>query len=167
MGVSIMVKHKTHLYTVQMKWTGNLGTGTSSYRAYSRNHEISVPGKPTVLGSSDPAFRGDPTRYNPEDMLVTALSTCHLLSYLHLCAVSGIVVVDYTDEPVGTMAETEDGGGHFTEVILHPRAVLKAGADLQLAEQLHEQAHHLCFIASSVNFPVLCEPTFAIEPITV
>src|SRR5947208_2288807 len=116
-----MGPHKSHTYTVQMKWTGNLGTGTSSYRAYSRNHEISVQGKPMIPGSSDPAFRGDPARYNPEDMLVAALSTCHLLVYLHLCADSGITVVDYTDDPMGTMVETEDGGGYFTEVTLRPR----------------------------------------------
>ncbi len=161
-----MGREKTHTYTLQMKWTGNLGTGTSSYRAYSRNHEFLAEGKPMVAGSSDPAFRGDPARYNPEEMLVSALSTCHMLSYLHLCAVSNIVVVDYTDEPLGKMMETDDGGGHFTQVTLRPRIVVKPGADLALARQLHEQAHHLCFIASSVNFPVTCEPTFEVEPVT-
>jgi organic hydroperoxide reductase OsmC/OhrA len=158
-----MGQHKTHTYTVQMKWTGNLGTGTSSYRAYSRNHEISAEGKPPLLGSSDPAFRGDPARYNPEEMLVASLSTCHMLWYLHLCADSGLTIVDYTDEPLGTMAETEEGGGHFTEVTLRPRVVFKASVDLQLARQHHDRAHELCFIASSVNFPVQCEPTFLFE----
>jgi organic hydroperoxide reductase OsmC/OhrA len=160
-----MGKQKIHTYAVQMTWTGNLGTGTSSYRAYSRNHEIQAEGKPMIPGSSDPAFRGDPTRYNPEELLVVSLSTCHLLWYLHLCATAGIVVVDYTDDPVGTMVETEDGGGHFTEVTLRPQAVLKAGADLQLAKQLHDQAHQMCFIANSVNFPVRCVPTFVVEPL--
>ncbi len=158
-----MGRQKTHTYTVQMTWIGNLGTGTSSYRAYSRNHEFRVEGKPIIAGSSDPAFRGDPGRYNPEEMLVAALSTCHMMSYLHLCATAGIIVEAYSDEPVGTMIETEDGGGHFTEVILQPRILLESGMDLQKARQLHSQAHHLCFIASSVNFPVHCEPTFTDE----
>jgi organic hydroperoxide reductase OsmC/OhrA len=150
-------KSKQHEYSVTVQWTGDLGTGTSGYRAYKRDHEISAPGKPAIPGSSDPAFRGDPSRYNPEEMLVASLSTCHMLWYLHLCAEAGVVVTGYVDEPRGVMAETEDGGGHFTEVVLRPRVRLAAGADPELAKGLHEKAHHLCFIASSVNFPVTCE----------
>jgi organic hydroperoxide reductase OsmC/OhrA len=151
--------HKEHFYSVNLQWTGNLGQGTSNYRAYSRNHEISASRKPTVLASSDPAFRGDDSRYNPEDLLVASLSACHMLSYLHLCAVAGIVVTDYQDQAKGTMVETEDGGGHFTQVTLRPVVKVALGADFDLAQQLHDKAHHLCFIASSVNFPVLCEPS--------
>jgi organic hydroperoxide reductase OsmC/OhrA len=155
--VTVSQKSKQHEYSVTVKWTGDLGTGTSGYRAYKRDHEISAPGKPVIPGSSDPAFRGDPSRYNPEEMLVASLSTCHMLWYLHLCAEAGIVVTGYVDEPRGVMAETEEGGGRFTEVVLRPRVRLAAGADPALAQRLHEKAHDLCFIASSVNFPVTCE----------
>jgi organic hydroperoxide reductase OsmC/OhrA len=140
-----------------VRWTGDLGTGTSGYRAYKRDHEISAPGKPVIPGSSDPTFRGDPARYNPEEMLVATLSTCHMLWYLHLCAEAGIVVTAYTDEPRGWMSEAEDGGGSFTEVALRPRVRVTSGADPEKAKELHERAHHLCFIARSVNFPVTCE----------
>jgi organic hydroperoxide reductase OsmC/OhrA len=155
--------HKSHSYSIKLKWTGNLGTGTANYRAYGRNHEISAAGKPVLLTSSDTAFRGDAARYNPEDLLVASLSSCHMLSYLHLCAVAGIVVTGYQDDAEGTMVQTDDGGGHFTEVTLHPAVKVGPGADTALALQLHEKAHHLCFIANSVNFPVLCEASIEVE----
>jgi len=148
-----------HYYTVQMQWTGNLGTGTSDYRSYARDHQISAQGKPIIEGSADPAFRGDRDRYNPEDLLVAALSSCHMLSYLHLCAVSKIVVTDYRDEAIGTMVETTGGGGRFSAVVLRPVVTISAESDAGLATQLHEKAHALCFIATSVNFPVSCEPS--------
>src|SRR5262249_8016999 len=151
---------KKHSYSIVTKWTGNRGTGTNRYDAYSRAHEISVAGKPVIPCSSDPKFRGERDRYNPEEMLVAALSGCHMLWFLHLSAVSGIVVSTYEDAASGTMIETEDGGGHFAEGILRPRTTLQPGADLDLAKQLHDRAHHLCFIANSVNFPVRCEPIF-------
>jgi len=152
-------QHKEHHYSVQVRWTDDLGTGTSGYRAYKRDHEISAAGKPPILGSSDPAFRGDPSRYNPEELLVASLSTCHMLWYLNLCAEAGIVVKGYADEPIGKMAETADGGGRFIEVVLRPRVMVAAGADQDLAQRLHEKAHHLCFIANSVNFPATCQAT--------
>lgn len=150
--------NKTHQYQVEVKWTGNTGQGTAGYRAYDRAHEISVAGKPIIPGSSDPAFRGDPTRYNPEELLVASLSTCHMLWYLHLCADAKIVVTEYRDNPIGIMTETKDGGGRFTEVMLKPVVTVAAGSDSALVEQLHEKAHHLCFVAKSMNFPVRCEP---------
>ena len=149
---------KQHHYTVQVTWTGNLGEGTSGYRAYSRNHEIAAVGKPVLPGSSDPTFRGDPARYNPEEFLVSSLSTCHMLWYLHLCAEAQIVGLHYTDDATGVMAERSDGGGRFTEVMLRPHVVIAFDGDLARAEKLHERAHDLCFIANSVNFPVRCEP---------
>jgi len=155
--------HKEHSYSTNVSWTGNLGQGTSSYRTYARDHEISAPGKPTVPASSDPAFRGDQSRYNPEELLVASLSACHMLSYLHLCAVSGIVVTDYQDEAKGIMVETAGGGGHFTQVTLRPAVKVTHSSNSDLALQLHEKAHHLCFIANSVNFPVLCEPSIEVE----
>ena len=145
---------KTHAYEAEVIWTGNLGTGTSGYKAYSRDHVIRAGSKPEIPGSSDPSFRGDATRYNPEDMLVASLSACHMLWYLHLCMANKIVVEDYRDHAVGTMVETADGGGHFESVTLRPRIIVAAGGDLALAERLHEEAHAKCFIANSVNFPV-------------
>jgi len=147
-----------HHYTVTVNWTGNTGTGTSSYAAYSRNHVIQAEGKPDVPGSSDPAFRGDPARWNPEDMLVASLSACHKLWYLHFCAVEGITVEAYRDEAQGTMAEDPARGGAFTRVTLRPEVTIRAGDDAALAAELHDRAHHFCFIANSVNFPVRCEP---------
>jgi organic hydroperoxide reductase OsmC/OhrA len=150
---------KQHRYDVMVTWTGNQGTGTSSYRAYARDHEIAAAGKPPIPGSSDPAFRGDKTRWNPEDMLVASLSSCHMLWYLHLCAVGGVAVTRYLDRAEGTMEEGADGGGRFTRVTLRPEIAVAPGADLAKAKALHEEAHHKCFIANSVNFPVACEPT--------
>ena len=145
---------KQHHYEVQISWTGNLGQGTSGYRAYGRNHEISAAGKPVLHGSSDPAFRGDPSRYNPEDLLVAALSACHMLSYLHLCAVNDLVVTAYVDRASGVMEERPDGSGVFIEVTLRPEVTVSVESDTAKALSLHEEAHHLCFIANSVNFPV-------------
>ncbi len=149
---------KQHLYPIRMTWTGNTGTGTANYRTYDRAHEYSVPGKPVIPGSSDPAFRGDGTRYNPEELLVMAMSSCHMLWYLHLCAEAKVIVTAYDDQAVGTLLEVAATGGHFTEIVLRPTVTLQAGSDAAVAEQLHERAHHLCFVANSVNFPVRCEP---------
>lgn len=145
---------RTHSYEAEVIWTGNQGSGTSGYKAYSRDHVIRAGSKPEIPGSSDPAFRGDPARYNPEDMLVASLSACHMLWYLHLCATNKIVVEDYRDHAQGVMVETADGGGHFESVTLRPRVIIAAGGDLALVERLHAEAHAKCFIANSVNFPV-------------
>jgi organic hydroperoxide reductase OsmC/OhrA len=150
---------KQHHYNLTVQWTGNKGEGTSSYRAYDRNHIILADNKPEILGSSDPAFRGDKTRYNPEELLVASLSTCHMLSYLHLCAVAGVVVVWYTDKAEGIMEETAEGGGHFTEVILYPVVVVSEPSMIEKANELHHRANELCFIANSCNFPVRHQPT--------
>ena len=154
---------KQHHYTAAVRWTGNLGTGTSGYKNYGRDHEISAPGKPIIFGSSDPAFRGDVSRYNPEDLLVASLSTCHMLWYLHLCAVNKVVVIDYQDNATGTMEEAADGGGRFIEVTLQPLVTVSAESDLETAKRLHHEAHEKCFIANSVNFPVKCEPVFRVQ----
>jgi organic hydroperoxide reductase OsmC/OhrA len=149
---------KTHTYTCALTWTGNLGTGTSSYAAYSRDHVFSGAGKPDLPGSSDPAFRGDGRRYNPEELLVAAISSCHMLWYLHLCADAGISVLAYRDEATGAMVEDRAKGGYFTRVVLAPKVTIAKGSDAAKARQLHEGAHAKCFIANSVNFPVACEP---------
>jgi len=153
-----------HQYRVDVTWTGNQGTGTKTYQGYGREHEIRIAGKPTVEGSSDPMFRGDASKYNPEDMLVTALSTCHMLSYLHQAVLAGVVVTAYTDSAEGTM-ETDVHGGHFTEVVLRPVVTITADSDALKAEAAHEAAHHGCFIANSVNFPVRCEPRIIVESV--
>ncbi|MBA3323082.1 MAG: OsmC family protein [Pyrinomonadaceae bacterium] len=150
---------KEHTYKTALIWTGNTGEGTKDYKSYHRDHTISVDHKSDILGSSDPAFRGDTTRHNPEDLLVSSLSACHLLSYLHLCAVNGITVVEYSDNAEGIMQETADGGGHFTEVMLRPAVVITDAAQIDKANELHGEAHRLCFIANSCNFPVRHSPT--------
>jgi len=150
--------HREHRYAVRVDWTGNLGTGTSGYRAYSRDHRIGAGTKPAIPGSSDPAFRGDPARWNPEDMLVASLSACHQLWYLHLCASAGVVVTAYADQAEGVMEEGPDGGGQFSSVVLRPRVTLAPGSDAAKAMALHHEAAEKCFIARSVNFPVRHEP---------
>lgn len=149
---------RQHTYPVVVTWTGNKGTGTSGYRDYGREHELTAEGPEVIAGSSDPAFRGDPSRWNPEQLLVGSLSQCHMLSYLHKCAVAGVVVTEYVDNAVGTMAESADGG-HFTEVTLRPTITVTSPNMVDKAIELHEDAHKSCFIASSVNFPVRHEPT--------
>jgi organic hydroperoxide reductase OsmC/OhrA len=149
---------KLHKYATTVKWTGNLGKGTSGYKDYGREHEISGPGKPMIPGSSDPAFRGDPSRYNPEDLLLASVSTCHMLWYLHLCAVGKVVVLDYQDNAEGVMEEDADGGGRFVEVTLRPAITVTAESDIETAKRLHHDAHEKCFVANSVNFPIRCEP---------
>ncbi len=151
---------RDHSYSVTVTWTGNAGSGTSTYRGFERSHEVVVHGKPVIPASSDPAFRGDPTRYNPEEMLVASLSSCHMLWYLHLCCTEGIVVQAYQDIAEGVMVEAGDGGGRFTEVVLQPEITLAPGANLGRARALHAEAHAKCFIANSVNFPVRHEPVF-------
>ena len=146
---------KEHSYNVQVVWTGNQGEGTAHYRAYSRDHEISGQGKRIPIpGASDPAFRGDPTRYSPEELLVAALSSCHMLWVLHLCADAGIVVTGYRDDAIGTMRENSDGSGEFTRVLLRPKLTVTDPARASELPRLHERAHQLCYISRSVNFPV-------------
>ena len=147
-----------HEYRTHLTWTGASRGPTTSYDAYSRDYVVAVTGKPLLSGSSDTRFRGDPTRHNPEDLLVAALSSCHLLSYLALAARRGLAVVAYEDDASGT-AVLEPDGGHFSEAVLRPRVTIAPGGDEALAMALHERAHHECYIAASVNFPVRCEPT--------
>lgn len=154
---------KQHHYAVRVVWTGNLGTGTESYRGYKRAHEIVATGKPMIDGSADPAFRGDPERWNPEELLVAALSACHKLWYLGLCSQANIVVTSYEDDAEGIMVEEASGAGQFTSVILRPRIIISANSDEAIARSLHHHAHEMCFIARSVNFPVHHEPTIILE----
>lgn len=147
-----------HTYEVTVRWTGNRGEGTRSYTGYGRDHEVEAVGKPVILGSADPAFRGDATRFNPEELLVASLSQCHMLWYLHLCAQAGVIVVDYIDSARGTLRLGPDGRGAFSEVVLAPRVTVTTAEAADIAWGLHRRAYELCFIANSVSFPVRHEP---------
>ena len=150
---------REHTYSATVTWTGNSGAGTAGYKAYTRDHDIGCPGKPLIRGSADPAFRGDAGRHNPEDMLVAALSACHMLWYLHLCSAAGVVVTAYEDTANGVMQTHPPGGeGEFTRVTLRPRVTITAESDAETATRLHAEANANCFVARSVNFPVHHEP---------
>jgi len=151
---------KTHYYKTTMTWTGNTGKGTADYRSYDRDHIISVDGKPVIEGSSDPTFRGNKTKYNPEELLVSSLSACHMLQFLHLCTKADVVVVEYTDNAEGIMEETANGGGHFTSVSLKPHITILGECPADKLNDLHRQANQLCFIAQSCNFPVYHAPVY-------
>jgi organic hydroperoxide reductase OsmC/OhrA len=150
---------KQHHYQATIKWTGNEGTGTDNYKNYERSHQIMIANKATILGSSDVAFRGDKTKHNPEDLLLSSLSACHMLWYLHLCSEAGVIVLDYTDNATGIMVETSTGGGQFIEATLNPTVILAESAMIDKANELHKKANELCFIANSINFPVKHNPT--------
>jgi organic hydroperoxide reductase OsmC/OhrA len=146
---------RTHTYRISNRWTGNLGSGTATYRGYSRDFELEGAGKVAAVPcSSDAYFRGDKARYNTEELLVGCLSGCHMLWVLHLCADAGIVVTEYRDEATGEMVEHADGGGEFVRVTLHPRMTIADAARIDDALALHDRAHELCFLARSMNFPV-------------
>ena len=151
-----------HAYKASIVWTGNQGEGTTTYRAYTRDYDIAADGKPVIKGSADPSYMGDASRYNPEDMLVASVSACHMLWYLHLCAVKGVVIQSYEDHAEGRMAVQKDGAGEFSEIVLRPQITISAG-DRSIAEAMHEKAHEMCFIARSVNFPVRCEPEITVS----
>jgi organic hydroperoxide reductase OsmC/OhrA len=145
---------RQHRYALTVEWTGNRGDGTSSYRSYDRDHEIRAEHAASIAGSSDPAFRGNPSRWNPEQLLLAAAAQCHMLSYLHHAAVNGVVVVGYVDHPTAVMTEDSDGGGRFTEITLHPLVTITGADQVELAERLHHDANRSCFIASSLALPV-------------
>jgi organic hydroperoxide reductase OsmC/OhrA len=154
-----------HHYNVTVTWAGNTGTGTSAYDAYSRAFELEADNKHAIAGSSDPVFRGDDGRWNPEQLLVGALSSCHKLWFLHLAAVAGVIVTAYTDRAEGTMRTTPGAEtGQFELVTLRPEVTITAASDATKIAALHEDAHRRCFIANSVNFPVRCEPVTLREP---
>ena len=146
--------NKLHHYTMRLVWTGNRDDGTATYRSYDRSYTISINNKADFYGTADPVFRGDPTKHNPEELFVMSLSSCHLLSYLHLCAVNGIVLTDYEDDAKGSMEEDDVKGGYISDVTLNITMRITDISKKKLAEELHHQANKLCFIANSVNFQV-------------
>ena len=151
-----------HRYALSLEWTGDRGSGTSDYRSYGRDHVVRAAGKPDLLGSADRPFRGDVDRWNPEETLISALAQCHLLSYLHVATLHGIVVEEYVDAATGTMEQTANGGGHFTSATLRPVVTISAG-DPAVALAIHLEASEKCFIAASVNFPVGHEPQVVVR----
>jgi organic hydroperoxide reductase OsmC/OhrA len=153
-----LVRTRSHTYAVDVEWTGNRGEGTATYRSYGRDNTVRAAGKPELAGSADRTFHGDRDRWNPEELLLAAVSECHLLSYLHVCVNHGVVVTGYRDAATGEMTETGDGGGRFTRADLHPVVELADESQRALADGLHAEASRLCFIASSVNFPVHHDP---------
>lgn len=150
--------NRSHNYSTNLTWKGNTGQGTINYKGYERSHEIHVEGKPVIYSSSDPAFRGDRTKYNPEELLIASISSCHMLWYLHLCSEAGIIIIEYSDNATGIMEESTDSGGRFTEVTLNPVVVINDESKTAHAVDLHKRANELCFIANSVNFPVKHQP---------
>ncbi len=152
-----------HTYTSRIEWTGNTGDGTRTYKGYDRTWDIAVPGKPVIHCSNDPLLGGDPALMNPEDLLISALSACHMLWYLHLASTAKITVLSYHDEPVALGENHADGSGRFLSATLHPHITVEAGCDLVRARAIHNDIHKFCFIARSVNFPVRCEPVTTAE----
>lgn len=157
--------NQTHRYTAEIRWVGRMGDEPRSYANYTRTYTTRMPGKPDLPGSADPVFRGDSGMHNPEDLFVAAISACHMLSYLALCARRGVEVLRYEDEVVGEMALNVDGSGHFTDVVLRPRVTIAAGADPRLAKSLHATAHEQCFIANSCSVPIRCQPKIVVVPV--
>ena len=149
---------KVHNYSLSNVWTGNCGAGTVNYKSYERTYTISIKGKPNLLGTSDPAFSGDPEKYNPEELFLASISGCHMLWFLHLCSVSGVNVIEYKDEAFGKMEEYKDGSGKFTEVVLQPSVMVTDLSMIEKANKLHAEANKKCFIANSCNFPIRHKP---------
>jgi organic hydroperoxide reductase OsmC/OhrA len=156
------IPKKLHGYDTELVWVGNSGSGTRHYSSYSRNFAVNVAGKASINGSSDPSFRGDKARYNPEELLVASLASCHMLWYLHLCAENNVVVVKYEDHSKGAMQEFADGSGIFVNVFLRPSVTITRSEDLERAAALHHDAHSMCFIARSMAFPVTVEPATSV-----
>lgn len=154
---------KTHSYQIKIEWTGNLGNGTQNYNSFSRNHTISAKGKyNNILASSDPSFLGDKSKYNPEDLFLSSLSACHMLWYLHLCSVHKIIVIEYLDNATGIMEETKNGSGRFTEVTLNPQVKVTEANMIAKANELHEEANKMCFIANSCSFKIGHQPIITV-----
>ncbi|QLE01901.1 OsmC family protein [Galbibacter sp. BG1] len=153
---------KNHFYKITVQWTGNLGKGTRNYRSYTRDHKVEIDGKPDILGSSDPAFLGDKNRHNPEEFFLASIASCHMLWYLHFCAVEGVVITDYRDLAEGVMEEDKSGSGKFTKVVLRPQVEVFSADMKEEAIKLHAKANDYCFIANSLNFPVEHKPVISV-----
>jgi len=152
-----------HDYTARIVWTGNRGQGTASYRGYDRTWNVETPGKPVINCSNDPLLGGDPTLHNPEDMLIAALSACHMLWFLHLASDAGIVVEGYEDNPLAVGESLPSGAGRFLSATLRPHITLAPGSDPEAADSIHSRIHEVCFIARSVSFPVSYAASYTVR----
>lgn len=150
---------KDHHYLICTTWTGNLGKGTSDYHSYLRDHIIKGKGKSNIQGSSDPSFKGDASKYNPEELFLSSISSCHMLWYLSLCAENNIVVTSYSDRAKGIMTENENCNGQFKQVTLYPHVTVEKEEMIEHALMLHNKAHNMCFIANSCNFEIIHQAT--------
>jgi organic hydroperoxide reductase OsmC/OhrA len=147
-------------FEARIRWTGDRGEGTKTYRGYDRTWRIETPGQVPIECSNDPAIGGDPNKPNPEELLLASLAGCHMLWYLHLASRAGIVVRAYSDDPLGIGESGKAGEGRFTRAILRPQITVERGADLAKADALHEEIDRYCFIARSINFSVEYRATY-------
>jgi organic hydroperoxide reductase OsmC/OhrA len=145
---------KHHQYKLKIEWTGNNGNGTEKYDKYRRDFTIHFENKAPVFASADSIFRGDPSKLNPEEMLLSAISSCHMLWFLHECADHGIKLIEYTDTPEAVLEIVPGNGGRFTEATLTPEIVLESFDGKINILELYELAAKKCFIANSCNFPI-------------
>jgi len=158
-----MTMRRVHEYSVGLKWDGNRGLGTRDYLSYARRFRLTVEGKPDIVGTADPAFHGETHLHNPEELLLAAVTSCHMLTYLALCARNGITVSRYADSARGILALQASGEGRFEEIELQPLVAVAPGSDVAAAIQLHERAHELCFIANSCSFPIHCRADVQVD----
>ncbi|PXY45043.1 OsmC family protein [Flavobacterium hydrophilum] len=144
-----------HIFKAAINWNSKQNQEQSERKFYSKSHKILIEGKPVLNVSAAKAFKGDPELYNPEDLLLSSLVSCHMMSYLYVCSQNGIEVLEYSDHAEAILEVASDGSGRFTEVRLHPNVVIANADKVQEALDLHTKANQLCFIANSCNFPVL------------
>ncbi|MGV0996986.1 OsmC family protein [Empedobacter falsenii] len=143
-----------HLFKVALNWIKKESKMDSSTRIYTKSHHISIEGKPDLEVSAAKAFKGDPNLYNPEDLLLSSLTSCHMMSYLYCCAQHKIEVISYQDHSEATLQVNPDGSGKIVKVDLFPDIIISDSSQIELALSLHKKANELCFIANSCNFPV-------------
>jgi len=146
-----------HLFKAEANWTSSPNPEQSASKFYSKSHKIVIEGKPVLNVSAAKAFKGDPELYNPEDLLLSSLVSCHMMSYLYVCSQNGIEILEYSDNAEATLEVSPDGSGRFVEVVLKPKVKISNPDKTDLALELHTKANQLCFIANSCNFPVLHE----------
>ena len=144
-----------HLFKASINWTSSQNQQQSEKKFYSKSHKIKLEGKPILIVSAAKAFKGNPELYNPEDLLLSSLVSCHMMSYLYVCSQNGIEVLEYSDNAEATLEVSPDGSGRFVEVTLNPKITISNSNQIQQALDLHQKANQLCFIANSCNFPVL------------
>ncbi len=135
-------------FKVQAKWSSKNALDVS---INGKTHQVFIDDKSPLTVSAAKAFKGDETKYNPEDLLLSALASCHMMSYFYVCAQNGIELIDYKDEAVGVLELKADGSGAFTSVVLNPVVTISKSEMIDKAVSLHKEAHSICFIAHPCN----------------